>query len=391
MRRVNLVLILAIALGLLSAGQAAAATTCKLGTNLVMTGSWASFGVGMFNSFKLAIDQANASGALKDLKLEVIRGDNAGDLAQGASLATKHGQDPEVVGAFCCWVSGIGIATHAVYNRYGLPVILGGSNDHRSTRPFHNSKVVFRNSPYDLINMKMAATAAITVVGAKRVYLIDDTTAFGRTQVDEFEKVARKLGGDGIIIGRESVTPNEKDFTPLLTKIKPLKPDLIDFGGRVVEASLIRQQMIKLGINVPLQSSGGVFSETYINITGPAAEGSLATFWGLPVEYYPEGRGVKFDKDYKAAGFNEPYESFGPMAYAAGQVYVQAIKRAGCDRAKILRDLETQEFDTMLGKFRFDENGMLDIHTIGFYRVENGKWKLTHMTDRKATKFSEVK
>lgn len=391
MRRVNLVLILAIALGLLGAGQAAAATTCKLGTNLVMTGPWASFGVGMFNSFKLAIDQANASGTLKDVKLEVIRDDNAGDLAQGASLATKHGQDQGVVGEFCCWVSGIGIATHAIYDRYGLPVILGGSNDHRSTRPFHNSKVVFRNSPYDLINMKMAATAAITVVGAKRIYLIDDTTAFGRTQVDEFEKVARKLAGDGVIIGRESVTPNEKDFTPLLTKIKPLKPDLIDFGGRVVEASLIRQQMIKLGINVPLQSSGGVFSETYIKITGPAAEGSLATFWGLPVEYYPEGRGVKFDKDYKAAGFNEPYESFGPMAYAAGQVYVQAIKRAGCDRAKILRDLETQEFDTLLGKFRFDENGMLDIHTIGFYRVENEKWKLTHMTDRKATKFSDVK
>lgn len=389
-RWVSFFVSVALVAGPLGVHEARAAKSCKLATNLVLTGPWASFGVGMFNSFKLATDQANISGELKDVKLEVIRGDSAGDLAQGASLATKHGQDADVAGAFCCWVSGIGIATHAIYNRYNLPVILGGSNDHRSTRPFHQSRVVFRNSPYDLINMKMAATAAVEVVGAKRIYLIDDTTAFGRTQVDEFEKVARKLAGDGAIIGRESVTPNEKDFTPLLTKIKPLKPDLIDFGGRVVEASLIRQQMIKLGINVPLQSSGGVFSETYVKITGPAAEGSLATFWGLPVEYYPEGRGIKFDKDYKAAGFSEPYESFGPMAYAAGQVYVQSIKRAGCDREKILKDLETQEFDTLLGKFRFDQHGMLDIHTIGLYKVVDGKWKLTHMTDRKATRFSAV-
>jgi branched-chain amino acid transport system substrate-binding protein len=202
--------------------------------------------------------------------------------------------------------------------------------------------------------------------------------------------VARKLGGDKVILGRDSITPNEKDFSPILTKIKPLNIDLLYLGGRVVEAALIRQQMVKLGFTAALMSSGGVFSETYIKTAGPASEGSLATFWGLPIEYYPEGRGVKFDRDYKAAGFKEPYESFGPMAYAAGQVYAQAIKRVGCDRQKILKDLETQEFDTILGKFRFDENGMLDILNIAVYRVEQGQWKILYKTDRKATKFEKV-
>ena len=368
----------------------AAPKSCKLAANLVLTGGWAPFGVGMFNSFKLAVDQATAAGELKDIKVEVTRGDNTGDTAQGVALATKAGQDPDVVGAFCCWASGIGVATHSVYNRYGLPVILGGSNDHRSSRPFHQSKVVFRNSPYDLINMKMAAVYAVDVAKFKRLYLLDDTTPFGRTQVDEFEKVAKQLGGDKIILGRDSITPNEKDFTPILTKIKPLNLDLLYLGGRVVEASLIRQQMVKLGFTAPLMSSGGVFSDTYIQVAGPASEGSLATFWGLPLEYYPEGRGVKFDRDYKAAGFKEPYESFGPMAYAAGQVFAQAIKGEGCDRQKILKNLESQEFDTVLGKFRFDENGMLDILNIAVYRVEKGQWKILYRTDRKATKFEKV-
>ncbi len=373
----------------------AAAETYKLFVNLPLTGPWADFGVGMANSFKLAIDQGNASGVLGKIKLEVVQGDNTGDTAQGVSLATKAGADPSVIGVFCCWASGIGLATHSVYNRYGVPVILGGSNDHRSTRPFHNSKVVFRNSPYDLINMKMLSEYATDIAKFKRMYLIDDNTAFAVTQANEFTKFTEQKHGKGLIIGRESVVAGEKDFTPLLTKIKPLNPDAIFYSGRVIEASLVRQQMIKLGINAPIMSSGGVFSETYIKVTGAPAEGSLASFWGLPMENYPEGRGLQFEKDYAAAKFNNPYESFGPMAYAAGQVYVQAIasaaKKGKVTREALLKELETGKFKTLIGDFAFDQNGMLDILHIAIYRVENGKWQIKYRTDRQATKLEPVK
>jgi branched-chain amino acid transport system substrate-binding protein len=380
---------------LASAVSPARAETYKLFVNLPLSGPWANFGEGMYNSFKLAIDQGNASGVLGKVKLEVVRGDNAGDTAQGVSLATKAGADPKVIGVFCCWASGIGLATHSVYDRYGVPVILGGSNDHRSTRPFHNSKVVFRNSPYDLINMKMLASYATDIGGFKRMYLIDDNTAFAVTQANEFTKFVEQKHGKGRIIGRESVVAGEKDFTPLLTKLKPLNLDAIFYSGRIIEASLIRQQMIKLGMNIPSMSSGGVFSETYIKITGAPAEGTIASFWGLPMEYYPEGRGLKFEKDYAAAKFNNPYESFGPMAYAAGQVYVQAIasvmKKGTITREAILKELGSGKFKTLIGDFAFDENGMLDILHIAIYRVENGKWQIKYRTDRKATKLEVVR
>lgn len=372
----------------------AASETYKLFANLPLSGGWASFGEGMFNSFKLAIDQANASGVLGDDKLEVVRGDNAGDTAQGVSLATKAGTDPSVIGVFCCWASGIGLATHAIYDRYGVPTIMGGSNDHRTSRPFHNSKVIFRNSPYDLINMKIAANYATQIAGFKRIFQIDDNTPFAVTQCNEFAKVAKANAGEGVIIGRESIVSGEKDFNTLLTKVKALNPDLIYFGGRIVEASLLRQQMEKLGMTMPIMSSGGVFSDTYIKTTGPAADGSLASFWGLPLDYYPEGRGVKFGKDYEVAKFNQPYESFGPMAYAAGEVFVQAIsaakKKGKVTRAAVLKEIETGQFKTLLGDFKFDENGMLDILNIAIFKVENGKWQIKYRTDRQATKLEAV-
>src|SRR6516165_5170278 len=283
-----------------------------LATNLPLTGSWANYGVGMQNSFQLAINQANASGDLGANKLRLIPGDNAGTATQAVNLATKAGADPTVMGAFCCWASEFGIATHSIYQRYNLPVILGGSNDHRSSRPFHSDAVVY----------------VAEVAKFKRIYLIDDGSAFGRTQVDEFAKVVEEKAGKNVLIGRESIAQGEKDFTPILTRIKPLNPDLVYFGGRIIEASLMRQQMVRLGLKAPLMTSGGTFSETYIKITGDSAEGTLASFWGLPMENYPDGRGTAFEKAYKQAQFNDPYEAFGPMAYAAGEVFVQAIQEA---------------------------------------------------------------
>jgi branched-chain amino acid transport system substrate-binding protein len=360
-----------------------------LATNLPLTGSWANYGVGMQNSFQLAINQANASGDLGANKLRLIPGDNAGTATQAVNLATKAGADPTVMGAFCCWASEFGIATHSIYQRYNLPVILGGSNDHRSSRPFHSDAVVFRNSPYDLINMKFAAIYAAEVAKFNRIYLIDDGSAFGRTQVDEFAKVVEAKAGKDVLIGRESIAQGEKDFTPLLTRIKPLNPDLIYFGGRIIEASLMRQQMVRLGLSAPMMTSGGTFSETYIKITGDSAEGTLASFWGLPMASYPEGRGLAFEKAYKEAKFNDPYEAFGPMAYAAGEVFAQAIEAAaksgGVTRENILKQLNTQEFNTLIGNFHFDKNGMPSVIHIAIYEIKGGRWKMLYQSDPSGT------
>jgi branched-chain amino acid transport system substrate-binding protein len=374
----------------LSLSVAASAAEYGLATNLPLTGSWANYGVGMENSFQLAIDKANASGALGSNKLKVIPGDNAGTATQGVNLATKAGDDPTVIGAFCCWASEIGIATHPIYQRYNLPIILGGSNDHRSSRPFHSDVVVFRNSPYDLINMRFAAIYAGENAHFKRIYLIDDGSAFGRTQVDEFAKVLGETVGKDVLVGRESIAQGEKDFTPLLTSIKSLNPDLVYFGGRIIEASLLRQQMVRLGLTAPMMTSGGSFSDTFIKITGDPAEGTLASFWGLPMADYPEGRGLAFEKAYADAKFSNPYEAFGPMAYAAGEVYAQAIAAAanagGVTRENVLKELNTQNFHTLIGDFHFDQNGMPSVIHIAIYVIKGGKWQIIYQTDPTGTK-----
>jgi branched-chain amino acid transport system substrate-binding protein len=93
-----------------------------LATNLPLSGAWVNYGAGMHNSFKLAVDQANASGKLGDIRLQVIEGDDAGSTAQAVALATKAGAAPSIMGAFCCWASENGIATHSVINDTACPL-----------------------------------------------------------------------------------------------------------------------------------------------------------------------------------------------------------------------------------------------------------------------------
>jgi hypothetical protein len=104
---------------------------------------------------------------------------------------------------------------------------------------------------------------------------------------------------------------------------------------------------------------------------------------------YPEGRGLAFEKAYADAKFNDPYEAFGPMAYAAGEVYAQAIgaaaKDGGVTRENVLKQLNTQQFHTLIGDFHFDQNGMPSVIRIAIYVVKDGKWKLIYQTDPSGT------
>ena len=71
---------------------AASAAEYKLSTNLPLTGSWANYGLGMNNSFRLAVEQGNASGILGGDKIVVVDGDDAGSASQSSTRFALFGK-----------------------------------------------------------------------------------------------------------------------------------------------------------------------------------------------------------------------------------------------------------------------------------------------------------
>jgi branched-chain amino acid transport system substrate-binding protein len=232
----------------------------------------------------------------------------------------------------------------------------------------------FRNVAADDIQGAVAAGWA-KQIGAKKVYILDDTELYGHGIAVVFANTAKKIGLD-IAGGPEGVDVKASDYRALMTKIKGTGADLV-FYGAVVEMNpgkIAKDLRAVLGPSVKYMVPDGVYVNAFIEDAGDAAEGTYVTYAGIPAAKLP-GKGADWYKAYKAK-FNMEPESYGVYSYEAARVGLEAIKQAGAkDRAKI-RDAiaATKNYDGVLGKWSFDKNGDTDLTDMTGLQVKNGKF-----------------
>lgn len=228
----------------------------------------------------------------------------------------------------------------------------------------------FRVSATDDVQGPSGARFAKLKLNSARIFIIDDKTTYGKGLADEFEKAARELGLE--VLGHEGITQGDKDFTPLLTKIKPLAPDLIYFGGIYPEGALLIRQARSLNLLSQFMGGDGIADPLFNKLASPEiAEGAYATMVGGDMRKVPAAQ--EFIKEYEAR--------FGPLglwsayAYDAGNILVQAIAKAGTkDRAAVLKAMrEIPEFQGVTGKIIFDEKGDNKNQFIGMFKFHGGK------------------
>src|SRR5437773_509035 len=77
------------------------------------------------------------------------------------------------------------------------------------------------------------------------------------------------------------------------------------------------------------------------------------------------------------AAFREPSEAYGPFAYVAANLVIDAIEAVGPDRAKVAARLKrTKNATTIIGPVEFDEYGQNTVSLISKYVSQDGKWVL---------------
>ena len=351
----------------------------KLCAVLPISGPNAAVGAGMMNSMVLAVDKINASGTLGDIEIELVKLDDGSEASVGVNAVLRAASDPDVIACSAHWNSPVALATRDTFNREDLANLTPASINWRLTAEQPGDQI-FRIAPPDTWQLEMAARYPVSV-DKKTYYLIDDNTQYGKSLVTEMEKNITPLGGQKL--GSDSIAVGEKDFTAVLTKAKALSPDFIFFGGVTTELALLRQQMVKLGMNSMFYTGSGTMSPTFISIAGPASEGARAYFYGLPYGSYPGGEA--FISNYKAAKFDKPPETYGIWAYACIEALAQAVKQAAADgklnRRGVIEALKTGTFKTVLGDVSFPKPGDVKQRVMGYYVVKNGSWVMTDVSD----------
>lgn len=334
-----------------------------------LTGGVSNMGLGGRNSADLAVKLRNQDPKSK-FTYELVAQDDECKPNVGVQVATKVAADKNIVAGVTHYCSAVAMATAGVYNRFGMPVVVWGAvlpdvtygNDFKEVHRVNGT----------MINQNEVAYKFMAGLGYKKWAIIHDTTDYGKGHNKYFSEFLKK--GGGTVLGTFGVTADQQDFTTELTKIRELNPDVIYFGGLTPLGVRIRTQMEKLGIKAQFQGTSGIKSDAYIQGAGKElAEGSLSFIEGAPWEKLPGG--LFFTGKYAQQKYGESAEAYGPFAFAAANLIMDAVEKVGPDRKKV-RDVlnKTNSVDTIVGKVTFDDHRQNIVPLITKYVVEGGAW-----------------
>lgn len=330
-----------------------------------MTGSNAAFGEQFRRGAERAVADLNAKGGVLGQKLRLVTGDDACDPKQAVSVANDLASKGAVfvAGHYC---SSSSIPASDVYAESGIVQISPASTateltDRKLTNVF---RVCGRNDDQGLL----AATYVADHFAGKRIAILDDKSTFGKGVADQFRKGLNAHGIKEVM--NDSITGGEKDYSPLVTKLKQAGADLVYFGGYHPEAGLIVRQMRAQNLRTVLMGADSMVTDEFWAITGPAGEGTLLTF-GPDPRLNPANAALV--RSFRAAGY-EP-EAYTLYTYAAVQAWAQAAAKArSTDMAKVSAALRANIFDTVKGPLGFNAKG--DVTAPGYvvYVWRSGKY-----------------
>jgi branched-chain amino acid transport system substrate-binding protein len=342
----------------------------KVGFAAPLTGANAGYGKDLQNGVQLALDEANAKKIQiggKTANFVIQAEDDQADPRIGVQAAQKlvDAGVAVVVGHFN---SGTTIPASQVYQSAGIPIIdPAATNPTITQRGFDN---VFTVISSDAQNAGTAGTYAVTVTKAKKISIIDDRTAFGQGEADEFEKAVMAAGGS--IVARQYSDNQTVDFSAQLTALKGVGTDLIFFGGLDRQAAAVAKRMKQLGISAQFVGGGGVMDADFLKLAGDAAEGAMAWEYGSPLEKLPQGKAFseKFQKRFGVAIL-----SYAPFGYDAAWAAINAMQKGNSIDPKVYRPvLKAISFPGITGTIAFDNNGALKNASSTMYQVKGGAW-----------------
>jgi branched-chain amino acid transport system substrate-binding protein len=201
--------------------------------------------------------------------------------------------------------------------------------------------------------------------------VIDDRTAYGQGIADEFSAAAKAAGAK--IVDQQYTNDQAVDFRSILTHTKALHADAIFYGGADTQAGAMIKQMHTLAMSMPLIGADMIHSDELIQIAGGAAEGTLASSGGSPLDKMPGG--ASYVARYTKR-FNSPVELFSPYAYDGAMAVFAAMKKAdSVDPHLYLADLKATRMQGVTSNdLGYDPDGDLRHGSVTVYKVKDGKW-----------------
>jgi len=371
-----------LAIALAFAGSAGAQEVIKIGHVGPVSGPSAHLGKDNENGAKMAVEELNAKGFKidgKPVKFVLQLEDDGSDPKQGTAVAQKL-VDAKVNGVIGHLNSGTSIPASKIYYDAGIPQISPATTQTKYTQQGFNS--TFRVVANDAKLGGSLGSYAVGKLGAKKIAVIDDRTAYGQGVADEFIKGAKKAMPGVQIVGKEFTNDKATDFNAILTTIKGKNPDLIFFGGMDSVGGPLLRQMKALGIKSKYMGGDGICTEPFAKLAGDAAVNGLVTCAEAGGVTGEQQKGMDdFVARYKKK-YNADVQIYSPYVYDAIMTMATAMQEAKSSQpAKYLPFLQKIKYQGVTGLISFDGKG----------DIKDGALTLFTYTDGKKTKVEVIK
>ena len=337
----------------------------RIGLLAPLSGPIAEYGIASSNGTKLAFDVLNAKNYLEGKTINGIAYDTEADQTKAVNLFNKLVSNDKIAALVGPVISSTSLAVAPVAQEENIPMITPTGTHLDITPDYPN---VFRACYIDPYQGMLAGQFAVENLGVKKVAIVYNVGSdYSVGLAEEFKKVVEAAGLT--IVNNEGYNEDDKDFSALAAKIKAGQPELV----------FVPDYYNKVGILVGQLKTAGV-EATFLG--GDGWDGVLANY-AKEAEgcYYlthfstadTSEAAVEFVNAYREKYNSEP-SSFAALGYDAGQVIVEAVKKAGStEPAAIVKALNEMEFQGITGLLQFDENGNPKNKDVTVIKVVDGK------------------
>lgn len=355
--------------GCAGAGGGAATTTgpIKIAILAPLSGPVPTFGVSTRDGALMAIEEWNAKGGVLGQKVEGIVADSQCTPDPAVNAANKVIQEDKVhyiMGEVC---SSASIPVSEITEKAGIVQISGTSTNPALTLNTDGStkKYVFRACFIDPFQGLVMAKFALGQGHKTAFVMFDKGNDYVLGLAEAFEKSFTE--GGGTIVGKESYTGQDTDFSAILTKVADSKAEVLFLPDYYNIVNLVGAQAKERGVTAVMMGGDGWDSS---DLDLAAAEGGFFSNHYSAEDTRPVVQ--EFVKRYEAKYGSKP-DALATLGYDATNLLIAGIEKAGKDDPALVKDaLAGLKYEAVSGNLSFDAQHN-PIKSAAIMSVKDGK------------------
>ena len=350
----------------------------KMGVVLDITGAGASLGGPERQAIEMLAEQVNKAGGVNGRQIKLFIEDNQSTEDGAAKAASKLLNTEKVDILLGASRTGPSLAMRPLAEKAETPMISLAAN----VKIVDGSKWVFKTAQNDRVVLEKMSED-MKAKGITKVAIARDASGFGEGIPEMLADIGKSAGIE--VVKVEKFAPDATDFTSQMTNLRAASPQAVLIWGIPPAAGLAQKAYAQLvGTNIPVYQSHGIGNQAFLDTAGDAAAGLRAPLGRMLVagqlkDDDPQKPVVtKFIADFKAK-YNASPSTFAGHAYDGFMIAVEALKKAGTDKAKLRDAIEaTSKWPGVSGVFTMtptDHSGLTK-DALVIVTVENKAWKV---------------